>query len=109
VAVIIVNLDDDLEEKIARMDAVTQARVRAARKISADAAARTPVGRTGRARDSHRVEVNMSADPPDVVVTAGGGDAWYYVFHEFGGAGFRPPPAPLRTAAKSTGKYVDER
>jgi hypothetical protein len=56
------------------------------------------------------VEVDRSQDPPLVACVAGeGDDAWPYIFQELGGTGWRPPPAPLRTAGKAEGNYQDRR
>lgn len=101
-----VKLSADLNKRVARHDDVTQARVKVANRISARAAARTEAGET---RESHRVDVDRSQDPPRVACVAGEGDAWPYIFQELGGSGWRPPPAPLRTAAKAEGNYQDRR
>jgi hypothetical protein len=102
-----VKLRSDLDKLVARHDDVTKARVKVAERVSARAAARTEAGAT---RESHRVEVDRSQDPPLVACVAGeGDDAWPYIFQELGGTGWRPPPAPLRTAGKAEGNYQDRR
>lgn len=102
-------LTPGLEKKVARSDEVTAARVERAERISRRAASLTPVGsgehnRPGESKSMHRVDVDRSSDPPRVAAT---NDAWWFEFIEFGGKGFRPPPAPLRTAAKAEGTYRD--
>lgn len=99
----------ELERLAANHPDVTRERLAMARRISTRAAARTRVGRTGNQRDSHRVEYDQSQTPPRVAAVAGERKAWPYVFQEFGGSGFRPPPAPLRTAARAEGLTVDPR
>lgn len=102
----IVNLNNDLDEELARHPKVTAARKSTAERISERARAKTRRGRTGKAQDSHRVEVDETEDPPVVAAAAGGADSFHYVFQEFGGVGFRPPLAPLRSAAADAGLRV---
>lgn len=97
----IVNLNNNLDDEVASHPKVTAAREQLAKRISDGAQRRTRRGRTGEAQDSHRVETDRSQDPPMVAAVAGGGDAWHYIFQEFGGSGFRPPLAPLRTSAEA--------
>lgn len=91
---------------------VTRARLDVAHAISARAQADTQVSDDaggGDARASHRVEHDPTKRPPRIAAVAGEGDGWHYVFQEFGGEGFRPPPAPLRSAAKAEGNYQSRR
>lgn len=99
-----------LRDKLEAHPAVTDARIDVATEISRTAASDTatsPAG--GDARASHRVEVDLGSRPPRVAAVAGEDDAWHYVFQEFGGEGFRPPPAPLRRAAKQAAGTYRER
>lgn len=103
----IVNIRRDLDEQLARDPKVTAARRKLAQRVSDLARERTS---SSRVKGSHRVEVDESANPP--VVAAAMGErhdpSFIAAFIEFGGSGFRPPPAPLRSAAKSLGVKVQE-
>lgn len=96
-----VQTDPLLSRKLAAAATTTTTRVEIAERISRLAEQRTKGTDSKR---SHRVEVDRGRTPPRVAAVAGtrGGvdRAFIFIFQEFGGEGFRPPPAPLRTAAQ---------
>lgn len=99
--VMIVNLRRDLNDRVANSDGMTRARREVAARIAEDASRRS---RVSRARGTFRAEVDPG-NPPRVAAVAGNkkDKSFIVVFEELGGSGFRPPPAPMRTAAERFG------
>ncbi len=90
-------LKRDWKKRLAAAAAVKQGEKRLADAIAEDAQSRT-AKRTGAAAESVMV---VEKDGKTYVV--GGAGAWWYVFQELGGQGFRPPPMPIRRAASKYG------
>ncbi len=94
----------DLDGKVAGMPGVLARRKQVAERVAGAARGNTPVGATGRARRSVRVE----EDGDRVSVTAGGRDAFYYRFIEFGTVSLSAKK-PMRRAAEAAGvRFIEK-
>lgn len=92
-------LKRDWKERLAAAAAVKQGEKALGGAIAKDAQGRT-ARRTGAAASSVMV---VQKDGKTYVV-GGANGAWWYVFQELGGQGFRPPPMPIRRAASKYGR-----